>query len=91
MVKVVGCLAVPQSGSPTIAPPRPSPKLSFQSVSASREQIQKPLKLQQLNRLETSIARQAYVMEIGWATMPLAKAPNSDMAMACAKVLNAEG
>jgi hypothetical protein len=40
--------------------------------------------------LETSNARQAFVMKTGWATMPLANTPNGDVAVACAEVRNAE-
>jgi hypothetical protein len=59
-------------------------------ISQSRADPNEFAKLEQLSGLETSYARQDFVIETGWATMPLTEAPNREVAVACAKVLGAE-
>jgi hypothetical protein len=45
-------------------------------------------KLSELAALNSPYERRDFVMKAGWATMPSAEAPNSDLAIACAKVLS---
>jgi hypothetical protein len=59
-------------------------------VSQSRADPDENLKLKELSQLDTSYGRQLFVMEAGWATMPLSLTPNAEVAGACASVLEAE-
>ena len=58
-------------------------------VSQSKADPETLAKLEQLGALETSYERRDFVMKTGWATMPAAESPNSDLAAACAQVLKA--
>ena len=56
-------------------------------INQSKADPEATAKLKQLGALETSYERHEFVMKSGWATMPAAGAPNSDLAAACAEVL----
>jgi hypothetical protein len=47
-------------------------------------------KLQQLDAITSSYERREFVMKTGWATVPSAESPNSELAEACAEVLKAQ-
>jgi hypothetical protein len=57
-------------------------------VSQSRADPEAMAKLSQLGGMKTSYERRDFVMKAGWATMPAAQAPDSDLASACAEVLS---
>ena len=57
-------------------------------ISQSKTDPQGVAKLKQLGALETSYERRDFVMKSGWATVPAAEQPNSDLADACADVLS---
>jgi hypothetical protein len=59
-------------------------------ISQARADPKENAKLERLSELETSYARQSFVIETGWATMPMADTPNREVAAACAEVLKAE-
>jgi len=44
-------------------------------------------KIQHVSALSSWYERRDFVMKTGWATMPAAPSPNSDLAAACAEVL----
>ena len=57
-------------------------------ISQSKADPETSAKLEQLGVLESSYERRDFVMKTGWATMPAADSPNSDLAAACAQVLS---
>ena len=59
-------------------------------MSQSRSDPASPAKLEQLRAITSSYERRTFVMETGWATVPSAQAPDSDLAEACANMLKAE-
>ena len=59
-------------------------------ISQARADPKENAKLERLSELETSYARQGFVIETGWATMPMADTPNREVAAACAELLKAE-
>jgi hypothetical protein len=56
-------------------------------VSQSRADPEAMAKTAQLGALSSWYERRDFVMKAGWATMPAAPSPNSDLAAACADVL----
>jgi alpha/beta superfamily hydrolase len=56
-------------------------------VSQSKADPEATAKTAQLGALSSSYERRDFVMKAGWATMPTAQSPNSDVAAACAEVL----
>ena len=56
-------------------------------VSQSKADPEAAAKAAQLGALSSSYERRDFVMKAGWATMPAAQSPNSDLAAACAEVL----
>jgi hypothetical protein len=57
-------------------------------ISQSKADPEAAAKLKQLGALETSYERHEFVMKSGWATVPAAASPNSDLADACADALS---
>ena len=57
-------------------------------ISQSKADPEAAAKLKQLGALETSYQRHEFVMKSGWATVPAAESPNSDLADACADALS---
>ena len=45
-------------------------------------------KLVELQAITSTYDRRDFIMKAGWATTPSTEAPNSDLAMACSKVLS---
>jgi hypothetical protein len=56
-------------------------------VSQSRVDPEAIARIQHVGALSSIYERRAFVMSTGWATMPGAQSPNSDLAAACAEVL----
>lgn len=56
-------------------------------VSQSKADPEATAKTAQLGALSSWYERRDFVMKAGWATMPAAQSPNSDLAAACAEVL----
>ena len=56
-------------------------------LSQSRADPEAIAKTQHVGALGSLYERRAFVMRTGWATMPAALSPNSDLAAACAEVL----
>jgi hypothetical protein len=56
-------------------------------VSQSKADPNAIAKTQHLSALSSAYDRRDFVMEIGWATMPGALSPNSDLAATCAEVV----
>ena len=56
-------------------------------VSQSKADPEATAKTAQLGALSSWYERRDFVMKAGWATMPAAPSPNSDLAAACADVL----
>jgi hypothetical protein len=56
-------------------------------IGQSKTDPEVTMKLAQLKALTSSYDQREFVMKSGWATMPAAEAPNSDLAAACAEVL----
>jgi alpha/beta superfamily hydrolase len=56
-------------------------------VSQSKADPEAIAKTQHVGALGSQYERSAFVMRTGWATMPAAQSPNSDLAAACAEVL----
>jgi len=57
-------------------------------IGQSKADPEAAAKLKQFCALETSYQRHEFVMKSGWATMPAAESPNSDLADACADALS---
>jgi hypothetical protein len=57
-------------------------------INQSKADPEATAKLKQLGALETSYERHEFVMKIGWATLPAAESPNSDLADAGADALS---
>jgi hypothetical protein len=57
-------------------------------VSQSRADPEVAAKLGLLGAMKSSYERRDFVMKAGWATIPAAQAPDSDLAAACAEVLS---
>ena len=56
-------------------------------VIQSRADPEAIAKTQHVGALSSLYERRAFVMRTGWATMPAAQSPDSDLAAACAAVL----
>ena len=56
-------------------------------IGQSNADPEQATKLGQLKVLTSSYQQREFVMKSGWATMPAADSPNSDLAEACAEVL----
>ena len=56
-------------------------------LSQSKADPEAIAKTQHVGALGSLYERRALVMRTGWATMPAAQSPNSDLAAACAEVL----
>ena len=56
-------------------------------VSQSKADPEATAKTAQLGALSSWYERRDFVMKAGWATMPAAQSPNSDLAAACAELL----
>ena len=56
-------------------------------ISQSQADPEALAKTQHVGALGSPYERRAFVMRTGWATMPAAQSPNSDLAAACAEVL----
>jgi len=56
-------------------------------IGQSKADPEVTMKLAQLKALSSSYEQREFVMKSGWATIPAAGAPNSDLAAACAEVL----
>jgi len=56
-------------------------------VSQSKADPEATAKSAQLGALKSWYERRDFVMKAGWATVPAAQSPNSDLAAACAEVL----
>lgn len=56
-------------------------------VSQSKADPQTTAKTAQLGALKSWYERRDFVMKAGWATIPAAQSPDSDLAAACAEVL----
>jgi hypothetical protein len=56
-------------------------------VGQSKADPEATAKTAQLGALSSWYERRDFVMKTGWATMPAAQSPNSDLAAACAEVL----
>lgn len=59
-------------------------------ISQSNSDPSASTKLEQLGALTSSYERREFVMKTGWATVPSAESPNSELADACAEVLKAQ-
>jgi hypothetical protein len=59
-------------------------------IGQSKTDPEAGAKLEQFGAIASPYERRTFVMESGWATMPMAEAPNSDLAEACAKELKAQ-
>jgi hypothetical protein len=57
-------------------------------ISQSKADPQAAAKLKQLGAIEPFYERRDFVMKSGWATVPAAEGPNSELAEACADVLS---
>ena len=57
-------------------------------ISQSKADPEAAAKQKQLGALETSYERHEFDMKSGWATLPAAESPNSDLADACADALS---
>jgi hypothetical protein len=57
-------------------------------IGQSKADPEAAAKLKQFGALETSYQRHEFVMKSGWATVPAAESPNSDLADACADALS---
>ena len=60
-------------------------------VSQSQADPEATAKLEQLGALKSPFERRDFVMKAGWATMPAAESPNSDLASACGEALSKAG
>jgi hypothetical protein len=56
-------------------------------VSQSKADPEATAKTAEFGALKSWYERRDFVMKAGWATMPAAQSPNSDLAAACAEVL----
>ena len=56
-------------------------------IGQSKADPEVAVKLAQLRALSSSYEQRQFVEKSGWATMPAAGTPNSDLASACAEVL----
>ena len=56
-------------------------------IGQSKADPEVAAKLAQLQAFSSSYQQRDFVMESGWATVPAADSPNSDLAKACAEVL----
>jgi len=57
-------------------------------VSQSKMDPDATAKFAQFGAIKSSYERRDFVMRAGWATVPAAKSPDSDLAAACADVLS---
>jgi len=56
-------------------------------IGQSKADPEATAKLAQLRALTSSYEQRDFVMKSGWATVPAAESPNSDLAEACVEVL----
>ena len=56
-------------------------------ISQSKADPDATAKFALFGAIKSSYERRDFVMKTGWATMPAAQAPNSELAAACAEVL----
>jgi hypothetical protein len=57
-------------------------------VTQSKADPSGSAKLVELQAITSTYERRDFVMKAGWATTPSTETPNSDLAMACSKVLS---
>ena len=57
-------------------------------ISQSQSDPESSAKLGQLAGMKTSYERRDFVVKAGWATVPAAEKPNSELAAACAEALS---
>ena len=57
-------------------------------IGQSKTDPEVTMKLAQLKALTSSYEQREFVMKSGWATLPAAESPNSDLADACADALS---